>query len=774
MSKPVKLPKKAPKALKDFVACTVDTLELDPADTSWVPTPKELGKAGSPSVTIEPGAEPGATRVTASWLGGVASVSLDISVVDGQLTVRANGALGEALQGEIDEWARSLNDAVREAGKQFESVTIVGGKARITKARIAVPPPAQQGVVPTPTPAPAPPPPRTTPTPPTPPPTPQPAPATEEKSGCLSSLGLLFIGVIGAGAIGFGLWQIIGDDGGDNETAATTTIAAEVNTPPVDDATTTTAPVVAIPACDAVSTDGSSVGQVPPRAAGSPVWDDGTLFAACAGGPGTDHAAFLFPGPFEAPAVFAPGGNPGVSHNGSVPDAVTGQQGLSQTDPFFFTSLTSSSFRLIADCNGNQSTADATPDPSGIVIFNLPLYSFGQCSATSLVATSPDDTTFALPTTLVGIGGQWQITSAERDPAAGIQALLDSLGTARLAVDAYWDEAVSRLIAADALVSGRDDLFGSGCVSVAPVVLPPPPGCPFTGAPLTIHTVSSGATAFGAPLQLHSGLISGGLDVDLHDLLFGDSGIMRCGPTPVGFQGCADGKPDFFDSFAAISLVTGDPGTPFGGLSGAGSIELANGTRFEIGIGADAVDVTASQNGAAIDSNAVAVVRGPLVTLIVPGGELGADPSYRLSPDGPFTAIDTTVAPFGAPSPPEPESIDTFLAALSASLSSGDTAFALDRLHPQVLDFFPTECPDHLVGIVDPTFNLEAIEVGAVGPFEYQVRDGRTASVPGATTVRTSRTDNGQVREIEAHFVLGDDGVWRWLTDCTPTDPVTG
>ena len=117
------------------------------------------------------------------------------------------------------------------------------------------------------------------------------------------------------------------------------------------------------------------------------------------------------------------------------------------------------------------------------------------------------------------------------------------------------------------------------------------------------------------------------------------------------------------------------------------------------------------------DTDARFIIRGDSVTLVVPQREVGAADRYVLStesgverfsqPETPIVGVlSMPEIPLVDEQPPTTDSIATaetpesFFAALTDSLSSGDTSFAFDRLHPLVIDTFgaDVQCRAHVAG----------------------------------------------------------------------------
>ena len=775
----VKLPKHAPPALRDFVSCKADTLDLDPKDTGWIPIPKDLGEfAGPPEVTIEQGATPGTVRVTAQWMGGVVKVTLDVSVTDGNLQVQAGGPLGAALQGDINTWLQTLNEFFKENGKKVGDVTIQNEKARIRKVPLAAtPPPATTpaigGTTTTPPPAP----------PPKPVPTPTPGSESQGGGGCLKWLGLLLIGVIGVGAIGYGAIQIF--DGEESVGSTTTTEATA--------ATTTTIETTGM-ACgsDQSASDETleAIGQsiegfttTNSEIAYPQTWVDPLMRAPCAAADDKTLAWYQScSAPFtcipQSSTLFFPGGYPAgempTSHNGSEPDAVTGEIGLSANEPFFFTSAAGATFRLTADCEGKISTADAQPDERGVTQFNLPVYRFGQCNATGL-NMSLGGSPVALPVDLVAPGGSW-LVSPNSYPA-DTDAMLERLGSLTGSADApdVWLEIQEIISTLSEASTGLTLPFTDpNCHRFLPHGSPialygfNAPGCPG----LQPLTWSGEPTRFGRSdgpeVAFHGGYATSAPVAGTSEFLYGGKfPLFPCGPGQVTITVCPEDENIPRDeAMVVVTVALTEPPT----IPSRLEIEFVSGAMYTIQIDGVGEGEQTLIGPAGSASTSRALIRNQVVTLIVPTAVVGPNLSYRLAPDQEFTPIVTRFTLPG--STPPAETLEDFLTGLTASLSGAQSLdFALARLHPQVLEFFPDQCPAHIASTVDPEFSITPITVIGEEPFEYQVPDGRTAVVDRSTTVLVEITGGGEVREVEAHFVLGEDGQWAWFTYCAPAPP---
>ena len=77
-----RLPRQAPEALRQFVACTVDRVELDLSEMDWVPRPAGMESVPTPSVSVDDGWTPTSATIKVGY--GYLSLELPATIVDGQ------------------------------------------------------------------------------------------------------------------------------------------------------------------------------------------------------------------------------------------------------------------------------------------------------------------------------------------------------------------------------------------------------------------------------------------------------------------------------------------------------------------------------------------------------------------------------------------------------------------------------------------------------------------------------------------------------------------
>ena len=129
--KPPKLPKDAPKPIKDFLEGKASSVTLAPGKITWLPKPKAVSDAPNPTVTFT--AKPGSDVVTASAGYGPASIDLEVSVVDGRLKVDGGmGAKVLGLSGDIDKWVKDVNAWLKHKGLVLQTPVVKDGSLVLT------------------------------------------------------------------------------------------------------------------------------------------------------------------------------------------------------------------------------------------------------------------------------------------------------------------------------------------------------------------------------------------------------------------------------------------------------------------------------------------------------------------------------------------------------------------------------------------------------------------------------------------------------------------
>lgn len=423
---------------------------------------------------------------------------------------------------------------------------------------------------------------------------------------------------------------------------------------------------------------------------------------------------------------------------------------------------------VTADCAFGPTTGQAVPDPEGVFRIDLPLYSYGPCELTDL--TLRDDLTFsdAIPFRALDVLFTWEVqsTPTEVDPAT-LQNLADDWGLLDVAA------AVDAKVVADAL-TGRDLCY-------LEVFLPDAAGgdlgrlcsrgqwihglqvaLPSLDPTVTGMYAVGGAQISGLDSGLESGLDSGALEE-----LVGDGGRFPCGVGDLAVTLCPDRAPDpGTDSALLVQTVVAedraDAPVVFD-LGGGASVSVTTGTD------GSRMDVTG-------DVQPYVIIRNQTMSVLVPGHRaevFGVDDGPEVAPWPPIPyAGQEPAAP--EPETPTPEAVRAFARDLAASLASADKSFARDHLDPAVLQLFPAGCEEHLAGLRDPTYAIERVRLGAVGPFTYAPPSAGGASVEVAEvlTVRARVTQDGRTRSARLHFGTRAPGL-SWFTDCGP-DPDDG
>jgi hypothetical protein len=667
-----KVPKAAPKEVKEFLSCKTDSLDLDPAKGDWVPAIPGIGK---PDVKIEKGAKEGTATVTLSKGGEYVKleIKLDVSIKDGHLQVDTTSDLVKAG---IDEWVNNFNAWLDEKKRKLKDITVKDGKATITKE--ALPAGGKQGAMV--------------------------VPGGVKKA---AAAGALAAGVLGGGYLAY---DAVTDDGGSSQQ-----VTAE----------------------GPAGADGASVCGV--LTGFDPLTDP---YPECQ--PGGDPLDYSDCGPPLAcvtefqPAVVGAGVN--ITHDGSEPDAVTGEEGVSQGEVVGGTTW-NDLIRVAAECAGRTTTAEATPDADGLFRAPLPLYQYGTCQITEVSLLDGGQVAVPVPPQSLVPGGSFTVGPEETSVEGEITELLAQL---RRLQDLQVTIETRFITVTDTFFEGIGVCFDLAIEGVP---------CPDANHPIGFSVLGDGRGASGAS-------VAGATDQVLQQY-FGDGGRYPCGPGHLAFTACGEdaGVPP---AGTFLSLTTIAP-------------EALADVTFTVGEASYTVGLT--DTGATLtteggDPLGRAMIRGPMVTLLVPGDAdtFQVDGSPDLAID---SALSFPAAPDGVPAEPaEPaETVEQFAAELSQSISTGDLQFAIQRLHPAVLEAFPNnQCPPHLEAISEPTFNVEVVSVGATGRYDFAPPSlgGRSFPAEDVTTVVVDLTLRGETSRQEVHYGL-IDGLHHWYTDCGAT-----
>jgi len=745
---PPRLPDGAPADLQQFLACTRLSVDVDLSTTSWFPRPSIVPRGVEPSVTAR---STGTDRAEVSVGWGLLSLTLPISITNGALSIDTSAIpdIGGMRSG-IDRWVRRLNDSLAANGRRFEHLEVRGRTVRVTKTVVAG---SAQAAGRTPTGRPAVPP--RAPTPPALPP-PRRTPA--------------FV-ILGVAALAVGAVALVrsGDDDGAAGTptsppAVTSSPAAPATPTSPPAATPTPQPTPQTTASTAVSVDtvpvtggtavpvvcadlpspfgaGDPWAQVPDTSCDAPPAD---LWAS------TAPQAGLLPTFVFDPIV-------GISHDGSVPDAVTGESGPSETtyralvlDPVAASSgAAGSTLEVQTDCGGQILTGRSPVIAGAVTEVHHPLFQFGPCTVEHVVYQSAVGA-WSLPIEF-GDRGAFDVTAT---PVATGQIALDTGSLSPGSLAPAWT-----------ILSVLGDSWldaGCGAIVAAPAMALPGMPCGNTG------TAWVYALAEGDPSLLVHGA---GHEVGLLDALFGDP-IFPCGAGHVGLTVCPSGaEPLDAPELVVVSTVFASawPLQPDGStveirFAGSDPGGQSATVRLHGGTGDDGWIVDGDG-----PTDARVIIRDNSVTFAIPRSELPADPlSYEITvtragrtvtqPSSPVLGVLQLPAGTGVETPEE------FFAELSASIAGGDLQFALDRLHPAVTTAYTLdECRASLLARVDPDYVISVVSVGSTAAYTYAPPDRPSSTVPETLTVMVMLPSS--TTPVAAHIALVD-GTYRWFTAC--------
>ena len=129
------LPAGIPDALKDFIRCTSNEVELEAGDLDWLPKPDTGGMPVpdvTPGLTFEAGPTPGSVTISVGW--GFFGVSVTGTIQDGKLNVESPPIPG--LGPQITNWVNDLNADLESNGMQLGDLSIRNGKLHFGKEKI--------------------------------------------------------------------------------------------------------------------------------------------------------------------------------------------------------------------------------------------------------------------------------------------------------------------------------------------------------------------------------------------------------------------------------------------------------------------------------------------------------------------------------------------------------------------------------------------------------------------------------------------------------------
>jgi hypothetical protein len=808
-----RLPKGLPPALADFIRCRADRAVVDPGRLDWLPRPKN---ALIPDTPPELGFEPGEGEAVVLRVGwGMIGVNLTARVVDGRLVVETENPL--LPRADLQKWVDDLNADLRSHGKAFDKVEVAAGRLTMTKKPLAVAPaavsvavaPASKGAVPA-APAPAAPAPVLGPQ--------APGPLRRFVESWQGKAGI----AAGALALGAAAFFLFTDDGEKpaavGATTSTATTAATTSTAaaaPGGGLPATGSPgagsngqVGALPRCDEAYTEEEYAAALETLRAGPllglpegllgafpehPAFADPALHLPCGGfaGPFAFADAPVFPGIF--------GAGPGdlvVSHQGSVPDAATGEVGLSMVRWAFPTSLPGATpVFLVDDCAGRTVTG-AGEVADGLASGSGPLFQYGPCAFRRLFATvegvdiasagkplldfvvGPEEGILGssfldVPALLSGgpaDGGASHLLDAAQVIGAAFEGMNPGNDSCLWFFEPSHTEAVVRALDCGgssrwvfAPPEGRLPAGGTGIgVAASMLGITPPP------AAETVASLFGGTLFPCGPGRLALAVCGGGEEAPAGPWVFAQVVLEAPLPLAPGPE-TAVGVGFDLDGDAAT-------GNAFG-AGAAGGVEV----EYRLAAGAGGSWALTRHDGAA--TTARALIRGNSVTFVISSAEVGAAiAGYRsyaaaagttsaLPPLGrepvagapeALGLFDVGAAGAAVSTAPAEESVTGFIADFAAAIAAADVAFLYDRLHPLVPQTFGEEaCRAFLEREV---LALQQYRLaGAVAGPETGLVAG--VEVPDLFRVPVAFTYQGQLFEAEAVVALVD-GEMRWFTEC--------
>lgn len=702
--KPPKLPAGAPKELKDFIACKRMEVDLDPAQAGWIPKPELVPDGLAPTVTPTVTGT-NAVSVAVGW--GFVALTLPVSVADGQLQVDATNMPGKQA---IDDWVKSLNGSLKSHGKELATLELKDDKIHLTKRPIAAP--AAE----------------------TPPATDTPkeegnadAAKTTLKPGCL--IGILVAAVLFLGA-GIGFLLTRGDDEAAGTKATTTSAAPTTTEEPIDEALICARLEVLQQVLDDFGVDDPC--EIDP----DDFWEACEDYMPCF----TGGVPLIVISPLV-----------GVTHDGSIPDTVTGEAAPSQAEHLVQVvgplADATTSIDVTSACGNHEVNGQSPFLATGVTSIKHPLRRFGDCFASVYYRTATskqllgsytyivsDAVVAAGPPVIDGI----TIPTDTSLNAAG--TTLGLLGGKPLDLGCTWYSAlggsqslaqcVTDRWAFNAAVNDpRIASFGAGWVN-----------------PLGVAAPSAEDMApFGA------------------SRLFGPGTLFPCGPGHFGYTACAKNE-----------AIVGTSSFIAGTVSWTSRLdELPVGSYVQVDVDEYWLRLLRDENSWKLtssegdDSQARAILRGNAVTFMLPYAEPAApDLTYTV------TVGDDTAEVAQAPQPvlgvvtstQGPETPSDFIEKLSASFASGDLTYALERLHPLVLNAFPGDvCSTELSLRVAQDYKITINSVGETATWKWELPDGRSFDVESATTV--SIVLPGTTDAVDAHIV-NIDRKYYWFTIC--------
>jgi hypothetical protein len=206
-------------------------------------------------------------------------------------------------------------------------------------------------------------------------------------------------------------------------------------------------------------------------------------------------------------------------------------------------------------------------------------------------------------------------------------------------------------------------------------------------------------------------------------------------------------------------------------IYGNDPVPMANATvtvRMDGARSSEQIQITTGDDGSA--EGEFTIYSYGTYTLTVENVE-GEDMVYAPS----MNQVSSITVPVGAAEVPLPEgreeTIQAFVAKLSEAFRASNWGFAIERVHPAVIDLYGAPlCTAYLRDQGDPSFNINVTGVSGPEAWDWE-RDERVTSLENVFEVTASITAHDQTTSSTLHFVQAEDGTFRWLTDCGVPSP---
>lgn len=821
MGKPARLPKNAPKALREFVACRTTSVKLDADSLGWVPKPPGLPDSLGTKVTVKDGST--ATSATLEvGFGDFISMDLPVSIgKHGELVVGGSD-LPFGIGPRIDAWVVDFNNTLKENGKGLSGFEAKNGTLSITKKAIVVDEPA----------TPATPAPKVV----KPAPAPQPVPPKEKvPGGCFTWLLVAAVAFIALTTVA--IIALTGSDGSDEVADLIATETADEDPVPESTAPPSTESIIANP--NPVADEPPQLESLPECGTFGDGFESGDVGAwhvlqqqvqaagECDATPGYNECSTdVLPCWIGLmPPLGITSDVPGVDHSTQIPDAVTGDLSASVSDQSLWFQGTNPGVTYLTagganECAGRTVSGEAPIDgnPADGVVIDVagPLFSYGACGPPIFTIDAgpnvpmyrfpgPAESAFvvdasepaAQPPTIDGYvqtSDRFDTSTRYLDNVNTIHNVIG--GQSELDDSCMWffppnnvDQVVRVL---DQCQSSLNHfwVFAAGVTDVEVELQ-------------VFDTVAAHTGSYVNPLGDPAASTDQLAGFDASTALF-DNTIFPCGAGHVAYTACpSDAAPVESGGYVAVSgAVLGEIPLSADGTARSHTVDFA-------GIGGQTYTASATEAGWTLESSsgsarARAILRHDSLTFMIPRDELPVGGvSYQWSttvdgqtvtqpvvpvmglittpmiphteaaqPDDDAPPVDTEPAEAEpAENPPddvpEPvESLGAFYPQLSASVAAGDVGFAFDRLHPVVFEAYPTQCPAALESFADPDLVIEFVADNGPEAWTWELSDGRSIDVPDAVSVTLRLSGRGQEgTESNAHVAL-IDGEYHWFTLC--------